>query len=72
VETNHDEVVTPYRSAFLAPGPRTTKVLLQRDCPLDSVEHVSVIYDPVALQWTENALARRGPAKPTFKPDCVA
>jgi triacylglycerol lipase len=71
VETSHDEVVTPYRSAFLAPGPRTTNVLLQRDCPLDSVDHNLIIYDPVAVEWIENALARRGPANPAFKPTCA-
>ena len=70
VETRNDEVVTPYTSAFLA-GPRTTNVRLQEACPLDSVEHVSIIYDPVALQWIENALGRRGPADPSFKPTCV-
>jgi triacylglycerol lipase len=70
IETRYDEVVTPYTSAFLASGPRTTNILLQDDCPLDLVEHVSIIYDPVALQWIENALGRSGPADPTFKPDC--
>ena len=70
VETNHDEVVTPYTSAFLPAGPRTTNVLLQDDCPADATEHVSIIYDPAALQWIENALGRPGPADPAFKPLC--
>jgi hypothetical protein len=26
--------------------------------------------DPVALQWVENALARKGPADPGFTPVC--
>jgi len=71
VETRRDEVVTPFSSAFLDPGPRTTNVLLQRDCPLDLFEHVSIVYDPVALQWVENALGRRGPANPAFRPTCI-
>jgi triacylglycerol lipase len=71
VETSHDEVVTPYSSAFLAPGPRTTNVLLQDRCPLDLTEHLGIIYDPVALQWAENALGRPGPADPRFKPTCA-
>jgi triacylglycerol lipase len=71
VETSHDEVVTPFSSAFLHPGPRTTNVLLQDDCPLDPFEHVSIIYDPVALQWIENALGRAGSADPGFKPTCA-
>jgi triacylglycerol lipase len=64
-------VVTPYTSAFLAEGPRTTNVLLQDDCPLDVSEHVGIQYDPAALQWVENALGRTGPARASFKPDCL-
>jgi triacylglycerol lipase len=71
VETKYDEVVTPYTSAFLADGPRTTNVLLQDKCPLDLSEHVSIQYDPAALQWVENALGRKGPARAGFKPDCL-
>jgi triacylglycerol lipase len=68
IETNHDEVVTPYTSAFLDSG---TNVLLQDTCPNDLVEHLSIIVDPVALQWVENALGRPGPADPAFVPRCV-
>jgi triacylglycerol lipase len=70
VETRYDEVVTPYPSAFLAPGPRTTNVLLQDDCPADLSEHIAISYDHVALQWIENALGRKGPADPGFRPSC--
>ena len=70
VETTYDEVVLPYTSAFLS-GPNTTNVRLQDRCPLDPVEHLSIIYDPVALRWVENALARRGPADPAFRPSCL-
>jgi triacylglycerol lipase len=70
VETSHDEIVTPFKSAFLEPGPRTTNVLLQDACPADPAEHVSIIYDPVALQWIENALGRHGSADPDFDPTC--
>jgi triacylglycerol lipase len=70
VETKHDEVVTPYTSAFLEPGPRTTNVLLQDHCPLDLSEHLGIIYDPVALQWVQNALGRNGAADPGFTPSC--
>jgi triacylglycerol lipase len=71
VETRHDEVVTPYTSAFLKPGPRTTNVLLQDRCPLDLAEHLGIIYDPVALRWVQNALGRPGPAAPGFRPSCL-
>ena len=61
-ETRYDEVVIPYTSAFLS-GPNTTNVLLQTRCPLDVAEHLSIIYDAVALRWIRNALGR--PARPT-------
>jgi triacylglycerol lipase len=71
VETRYDEVVTPYTSAFLEPGARTTNVLLQDRCPLDLSEHLAIIYDRVALQWVRNALGRPGPADPGFRPNCL-
>ncbi len=72
IETSHDEIVTPYQSAFLAPeGGRVTNVLLQRDCPADLSEHVRIPYDPVAIQWVLNALGRPGPATAGFHPDCT-
>jgi triacylglycerol lipase len=71
VQTRYDEVVVPYTSAFLAAGPLTTNVLLQTRCPLDFSEHLGIIYDPVALRWIKNALARPGPADPGFRPSCL-
>jgi triacylglycerol lipase len=64
-----DEIVTPYESQALS-GPGVTNVVLQDRCPGDRYEHVSIPYDPVAIQWVENALARPGPADPAFVPDC--
>ena len=69
ISTRYDQVVTPYRSQALS-GPTVTNVVLQKRCPGDFTEHVGIIYDPVALQWTLNALARRGPANPAFVPVC--
>ena len=71
ITTRYDEVVTPYRSAYLEPGPRTTNVTLQDRCPLDLTEHLGIIYDPAALQWVLNALGRPGPADPGFRPRCL-
>jgi triacylglycerol lipase len=72
IETDHDEIVTPYTSAFLPPEDgRVTDVLLQRDCPADRSEHITIPYDPVAIQWVLNALAASGPANPAFRPDCT-
>src|SRR3954447_1630493 len=69
LSTTHDEVVTPYRSQALT-GAAVTNVVLQKQCPEDVTEHVGIIYDPVALQWTLNALGRSGPADPAFRPVC--
>jgi triacylglycerol esterase/lipase EstA (alpha/beta hydrolase family) len=71
VTTRYDEVVTPYRSAYLSPGPRTTNVTLQDRCPLDLVDHLGIIYDPAAFQWVKDALARPGAADPAFRPRCL-
>ncbi len=72
IETSHDEIVTPYQSAFLPPEDgRVTNILLQHDCPADPSEHVTITDDPVAIQWVRNALASNGPADPSFKPDCT-
>jgi triacylglycerol lipase len=70
VETRYDEVVTPYTSAFLS-GANTTNVLLQTRCPLDASEHLSIIYDAIALRWVRNALGQPGPADPNFHPSCL-
>ena len=39
IETRYDEVVTPFTSAFLAPGPNTANILLQDACPAEVVDH---------------------------------
>ena len=70
MQTRYDEVVIPYTSAFLA-GANTTNVLLQTRCPLDVSEHLSIIYDAIALRWIVNALGRGGPADPGFRPSCL-
>jgi pimeloyl-ACP methyl ester carboxylesterase len=69
VTTTHDEVVTPYRSQALA-GDHATNVILQDKCPSDPFEHVTIVGDPVALQWALNALDQPGAADPAFQPDC--
>jgi pimeloyl-ACP methyl ester carboxylesterase len=68
--TTHDEVVTPYQSQALA-GDHATNVILQDKCPADHFEHVTIVGDPVALQWAVNALERPGAANPRFEPDCT-
>jgi triacylglycerol lipase len=71
IETIDDDVVIPYTSAFLSgPASRVTNITLQQDCPTLVVGHVGIVTDPVAVQWVENALARKGPANPGFVPSC--
>ncbi|MEA3035136.1 MAG: hypothetical protein QOH04_895 [Sphingomonadales bacterium] len=71
LETSHDEIVTPYSSAFLAGASgEVTNVLLQDRCPADAFEHILLTDDPVVVQWVENALASPGPADPAFAPLC--
>ena len=67
ISTRYDQVVTPYRSQALEGA---TNVVLQDRCPEDVTEHVGIIYDPIALQWTLDALGRPGPADPAFVPLC--
>jgi triacylglycerol esterase/lipase EstA (alpha/beta hydrolase family) len=55
IETQFDEVVTPFTSAFLA-GSAVTNVLLQDSCPLDLTGHVGIAIDPNAIGWVQNAL----------------
>ena len=70
ITTRYDEVVTPYLSAYLAPGRKTTNITVQDLCPADVNEHVFIPTDPVAIQLVLNALTRKGPADPAFRPSC--
>ena len=65
VETEYDEVVTPYTSAFLS-GPRVTDVTLQEQCPDDHADHLAMPYDSAALQDVVQALD----GAPSFSVDC--
>jgi triacylglycerol esterase/lipase EstA (alpha/beta hydrolase family) len=55
IATRYDEVVTPFGSQFLS-GPDVTNILLQDVCALDLTDHLGIIYDPIALRLTMNAL----------------
>jgi triacylglycerol lipase len=71
VQTVDDLTLVPYNSAFLnGPSSRVTNIAIQNTCPMDFVTHLGIASDPVALQWIENALARKGPANPKFTPVC--
>jgi triacylglycerol esterase/lipase EstA (alpha/beta hydrolase family) len=68
IESTGDEVVTPYTNAFLPAGPNVTNITLQRQCPLDSTDHLEIAYDPVAMADMLNAL---DPAHPVRVPCLV-
>jgi triacylglycerol esterase/lipase EstA (alpha/beta hydrolase family) len=66
IQTRYDEVVTPYSSAFLD-GARVRNITLQDACPTDYTEHIGIVYDPVALQFVQEALGRN---RRSFQPTC--
>jgi hypothetical protein len=67
IESQYDEVVTPYTSAWLS-GPHVENIDLQSQCLDDFSDHLGIIYDANALQDVMNVL---GPDEPGFKPSCV-
>ena len=66
IETNNDEVVTPYTNAFLS-GTNVTNILIQDQCPNDNVGHIGIFLDSPAIQDIVNQL---GPNTPGFQPTC--
>jgi triacylglycerol esterase/lipase EstA (alpha/beta hydrolase family) len=67
IETENDEVVTPYTSAFLS-GPNVQNIVLQDQCAVDQSDHISIVYDSNAIQDVLNAL---GPDSSNFQPTCA-
>ncbi len=66
IETTKDEVVTPYTNAFLS-GPNVQNITIQNQCPQDTVGHIALPYDNVAIQDVLNVL---GPDNQSFAPTC--
>ncbi len=68
IESEHDEVVTPYTHAFLS-GANVTNVLIQGQCPADPVGHIGMFDDSPSLQNVVNQLS----ASPngSFKATCA-
>ena len=67
IESENDEVVTPYQSAFLT-GPGVTNITLQNQCVLDQGEHLSMPYDHIADADVLNALDPADLVKPACTP----
>jgi hypothetical protein len=67
IETNHDEVVTPYTHAFLS-GSEVTNITIQEQCPSDPVAHIGMFDDSPSLQNVLNQLSST--PNPSFKATC--
>jgi triacylglycerol esterase/lipase EstA (alpha/beta hydrolase family) len=67
IQSANDEVVTPYTSAFLV-GPGVTDITLQRQCPLDQGEHLSMAYDHIADADVLTSLDPKHPKHPACAP----
>ena len=69
IESQNDEVVTPYTSAFLTgPSSQVTNIDLQKQCSLDQGEHLSMPYDHIA---DADVLTALDPADPPAKAACT-
>ena len=71
VVTKYDEIVRPYTSGFLTPGPHSTNVTVQDRCALDLAEHGTLAMDPQTIAWVLNAFGREGPADPAARIGCL-
>jgi len=68
IETDHDEVVTPYTHAFLS-GSNVTNITIQSQCPSDPVAHIGMFDDSPSLQNVLNELSSS--PNPSFKASCT-
>jgi pimeloyl-ACP methyl ester carboxylesterase len=63
IESKDDEVVTPYTNAFLPASSNVTNITVNRQCVLDSSDHLEIANDPIAMADTLNALDPPHPVK---------
>ena len=61
IVTRNDELVAPYTSGIES-APNMTNLVVQKQCPPDQAEHVSMAADPVVAQDVLNALDPNHPA----------
>jgi triacylglycerol esterase/lipase EstA (alpha/beta hydrolase family) len=59
VETQYDDLVTPFTSAWLAPAPNVKQVLVQDICREDYTDHFGITFDPNVQQMVLNELDPR-------------
>ncbi len=63
IESMDDEVVTPYTNAFLPASPSVTNITVNRQCVLDSSDHLEIANDPIAMADMLNALDPPNPVR---------
>jgi triacylglycerol esterase/lipase EstA (alpha/beta hydrolase family) len=63
IESVDDEVVTPYRNAFLPGAPNVTNITVQSQCALDGSDHLEIAADPIAMADMLDALDPSAPVK---------
>ena len=63
IESVDDEVVTPYRNAFLPAAANVSNITVQNQCLLDGSDHLEIAADPVALADVLNALDPSAPVR---------
>ncbi len=65
IVTRYDQLVIPYTSGLMEPGPGITNVVLQDYCEQDLAEHLAVAADPVTAGFIHRALdPKRAPDPP--------
>jgi triacylglycerol esterase/lipase EstA (alpha/beta hydrolase family) len=67
IQTTHDEVVTPYKSAFIN-GSNVVNITIQNQCSADPVAHIGMFDDSPALQNVLNWLGSS--PNPSFAASC--
>lgn len=69
IESEDDEIVTPYTNSLLPPAPNVQDVIVQDQCPDDRVGHLAMPFDGVVIQDVLNAL---GDDSRAFRPTCTS
>jgi triacylglycerol lipase len=64
IVTVFDELVVPYTSGLMDPGPNVSNHVVQERCALDFAEHLTVAADPVATTLIQNALLPQATRRP--------
>jgi triacylglycerol esterase/lipase EstA (alpha/beta hydrolase family) len=65
IESEDDEVVTPFTNAFLPAASNVTNITVQNQCSSDASDHLELAADPIAMADMLNAL---DPASPVAVP----